>query len=85
MAWGGKRAGARSGTGSALRLNIYLIGGGSVMPPPPLSDFWGFIEASFPIPGNLRSVFSGYYVNNVYVNTVDVIASHLEHSRCERK
>jgi hypothetical protein len=46
---------ARSGTGSALRLNIYLGGGGSVMPPPPLSDFWGFIEASFPILG--ESVF----------------------------
>ena len=30
-------------------------------------------------------VSKAYYVNSVYANTVDVTASHLEHSRGERK
>jgi hypothetical protein len=30
-------------------------------------------------------VSKAYYVNSVYANTVDVTASHLEHSKGERK
>ena len=50
------------------------------MPPPPLSDFWGFIVASFSVPSESHSINRAYYANSVYVNAVDVSASRLEHS-----
>jgi hypothetical protein len=71
---------APADTGSLRGLRGYFVVGGMGPPPPPMVKAF-IVRPPFRFLGNLRSLTrSVYYANHVYVNSVDINRSRLEHS-----